>query len=448
LNGGIQLDVRCIYCGKGESDGINLSESDIIPDGLTNQKIKNKNVCTKEHNNDFSGLFEAKVIEELSFLRNHLNIKGKSNKYAAYEATFVINGRKYIHKKITSNSSPFGKNPIKDESEQAILGPIEKLALMNGFQELNVEYIDLNSVYIEKQVSLDLAIFSSFEMQRLIAKMAYEWHCKLEGINDRFEDFHDIIDFISTGTGNKGILTVITNDEFYNILKDQYEFGSHGLIRVSTKNALYVYMSFWGICIYRVKLCDLKEQKDSYFASQEFQLVGKGSVVKYDDLQALFADIINISNSPSQNYFYRIKMMQVLRIVSTLHEDVVVSTDNEKLTELLLKNMDEILSTSILHTHELKRFVNEYNLTNGINLNVDNDEKWFWFNLFCVYTCGKELSNNTTIDDIVKLMLQKIGVRNSVTITDELLVSIRNQVLDDKESITSIMLGANTIMNL
>ena len=47
----------CIYCGNTET-----SESDIIPDALTNARITNKNVCKTEHNNKFSDLFESDVI--------------------------------------------------------------------------------------------------------------------------------------------------------------------------------------------------------------------------------------------------------------------------------------------------------------------------------------------------------------------------------------------------
>lgn len=49
--------VKCIYCGTTED----LSESDIIPDALTNAKITNRNVCRKNHNNEFSDMFEAEV---------------------------------------------------------------------------------------------------------------------------------------------------------------------------------------------------------------------------------------------------------------------------------------------------------------------------------------------------------------------------------------------------
>ena len=56
---------KCIYCGKVDD----LSESDIIPDALTNARIFNKNVCRIEHNNLFSDMFESKVIEAYVFFR-------------------------------------------------------------------------------------------------------------------------------------------------------------------------------------------------------------------------------------------------------------------------------------------------------------------------------------------------------------------------------------------
>jgi len=46
---------KCIYCDTS----VDLSESDIIPDALTNARILNKNVCRIAHNNKFSDLFEV-----------------------------------------------------------------------------------------------------------------------------------------------------------------------------------------------------------------------------------------------------------------------------------------------------------------------------------------------------------------------------------------------------
>ena len=62
------MERRCIYCGT-DAD---LSESDIIPDALTNARIMNKNVCRIAHNNQFSDMFESKVISALSIMYNNL----------------------------------------------------------------------------------------------------------------------------------------------------------------------------------------------------------------------------------------------------------------------------------------------------------------------------------------------------------------------------------------
>ena len=96
------MNSKCIYCGKVKD----LSESDIIPDALTNARILNKNVCRIEHNNKFSDMFESKVINALSFITNKLDIKSSKGKnYAAYNATITIDGSEY-------NLSLHGNNNI------------------------------------------------------------------------------------------------------------------------------------------------------------------------------------------------------------------------------------------------------------------------------------------------------------------------------------------------
>ena len=59
------MEQKCIYCGKNHD----LSESDIIPDALTNARIFNNNVWRIEHNNRFSDMFESKVIEALAEIK-------------------------------------------------------------------------------------------------------------------------------------------------------------------------------------------------------------------------------------------------------------------------------------------------------------------------------------------------------------------------------------------
>ena len=110
--------IGCIYCRK-EDD---LSESDIVPDALTNAKIINPNVCHVEHNSKMSDKFESEVIEKLAFLTNYLNIKSsKSSHYAKYTATYVIGEDEYTAKNIVSDED-FIKRPIwtKNKNEKSI----------------------------------------------------------------------------------------------------------------------------------------------------------------------------------------------------------------------------------------------------------------------------------------------------------------------------------------
>jgi len=94
----------CIYCGVTED----LSKSDIIPDALTNAKMINPNVCRIKHNNDFSDMFEAEVIQKLALITNELDIKSSKGKnYASYESIITIGDTDY-NAKITSETELFG----------------------------------------------------------------------------------------------------------------------------------------------------------------------------------------------------------------------------------------------------------------------------------------------------------------------------------------------------
>lgn len=110
---------KCIYCGASAD----LSESDIIPDALTNARITNKNVCRVAHNNRFSDLFESKVIEALSFITNELDIKSsKGKRYAAYDATVTIDGESY-KTSLQSDKAIFDGRVLKSRDIWTLFSP-------------------------------------------------------------------------------------------------------------------------------------------------------------------------------------------------------------------------------------------------------------------------------------------------------------------------------------
>lgn len=468
------METKCIYCGKGAADNVELSESDIIPDGLTNVKIKNKNVCTIEHNNKFSDMFESKIINDLSFIRNHLNIKGKNKQYPAYEAKFKINDKKYVVKKIISNSSIIGRRPIRDENNSTLLAPIEELAKFKGFQEAKVEPLNLNDIDIEQQILIQLSIFVSDEIKRLIAKIAYEWHCKLSNINDRYEEYTNIINFIISGKNSStdDCVSIVTEDYLYSVLKEQHDIGSHVLVRFVKNNSIYVLVSFFGLVIYQVKVCDNLQAigSDNLFISQSFPVVGKGKLIPGTCVDSLFEDL-----NESSQIIGTLNGLNVMAYLPSIEEKTELSIsdklfmlklsgilekmlskvnypDLEKLVAVIRENLNELLSTSFFHINELKRFVIEYRLERGIQINVRTSDKRFWFNLYAIYTTGKFVEDGVycNIDDIVGLVQKNLGkAQNSqINITDEMLKKIKTQILSDEEYMTFLKRGAEIVKKI
>ncbi len=135
------MEHKCIYCGKSDD----LSESDIIPDALTNARILNKNVCRVEHNNKFSDMFESKVINALSFITNELDIKSSKGKnYAPYNATIIIEGTEY-NMLLHSDTDIFNGRVSKSVDKSQIISSYDKI-LKIAKDESKVSTIDINRI--------------------------------------------------------------------------------------------------------------------------------------------------------------------------------------------------------------------------------------------------------------------------------------------------------------
>lgn len=113
--------MKCIYCNNEDT-----TLSDIVPESLTNAKIARKNVCRITHNNNFGSEFEYDVISKLSFLRNHLGITNKENKYPKYDAIATIDGVDY-KKQISNTLDIFNGNFSKSTDGKHLFGDYEKL---------------------------------------------------------------------------------------------------------------------------------------------------------------------------------------------------------------------------------------------------------------------------------------------------------------------------------
>lgn len=179
---------KCIYCGTSKD----LSDSDIIPDALTASRIINKCVCHVEHNSGMTKKFESEVAEKLAFLLNYLNIKSKkSNHFPTYEADYVIAGIRYHDKKVVKEHDFINKKILWSENNESAFGPYEKIEQIAKSKKTNkgdIEQIDINTQVIESHIPLKYEVFFSEAMHRQVAKIAYEWYCLKNKVEDKYED--------------------------------------------------------------------------------------------------------------------------------------------------------------------------------------------------------------------------------------------------------------------
>ena len=246
---------KCIYCGRGKLDGVELSISDIIPDGLTNKTITNKNVCKIEHNNKFSDQFESYVINELEFLRNYLGIKNKNGKLPSYTANYEFEGAIFT-KKLASKKDFYSGNiiPGKDESSKMFFGAIEELGKISNFNSDKLKEVSPNGD-VTQVINLKLNIFYAREMKRMIAKIGYEWYCKAMEIDDKFPEFEDIINYVLDTYKGEDLVSVITDLDLYYTLNNQVELGSHSMtIYDDPDGYTYVVYMFFGLMLYKIKI--------------------------------------------------------------------------------------------------------------------------------------------------------------------------------------------------
>lgn len=81
---------------------------------------------------------------------------------------------------------------VTDEGKEVKIGRIDELNIVSSE---NLVVFDGNTD-IGVEFDLNFGIFTSEKMLRMVAKIAYEWYCKENHINDCYNCFDNIIDYI------------------------------------------------------------------------------------------------------------------------------------------------------------------------------------------------------------------------------------------------------------
>lgn len=448
------MEKTCIYCGAKED----LSNSDIIPDALTNAKIINPNVCRIKHNNKFSDLFEDEVIKELALITNELDIKSsKGKKYAPYDAKIIVDGTEYSTK-ISSDIELFnGKKIISTEDGKSKLGPIDQISKIKNANDENITVIDVNQLEIEKRIVLNPEIFFSLAMHRLMAKIAFEWYCLHNEVQGKIEAFDDIIEFITSGHG-KNPVKFVSNKDIYRLINNQTEFGSHVLLSyIAEDNSVNVIVSLFGIAIYNIHVLDEKiEQCKNNAIFQEVTIDAKREKLCFQSLEELSYYFNNsfykyvlpdgrkvMMPRDKKDTSLRYQLMYITYYEMFQKGLMCIDEANYSAIKLLKTQIESILQSSALTIRGLKRFVKEHkdylNKENALNPKGTNKESIFLF--YMLFIIGKSKGKIQNLHDLNMYIKQRF-LCDSIIISDEMSKNFQEEILKTDEYFEIIKLGA------
>lgn len=460
---------RCIYCNTSND----LSKSDIIADALTNARIYNNNVCRIAHNNKFSDLFESEVIEKLAFITNSLDIKSSKGKnYQKYDARLTIDGIDY-KTTLSSQAELFMNGKVltsaNGKSKLAEMALIEKMA--HGNKDA-IETVDINKQIIEQKVKIDIAVYFSTAMFRMISKVAYEWYCAENDISGKHEEFDNIIKFITEGTGDNPV-SVITDEEVYNTLRDHSLLGSHILLSYNADDGENVIVSLFGIAIYRVLIADMvpsfchvncsylelttngeKKNAGGYESIQDAE--SKAFCCAFDEtgthaeyfggLKAVIAD----SYSKERNNAL-LWITYILPFTANIARSTSITEDNKEIVSIIIAGIDDILNSGMLQLKTLKRFVKENFTGNPIKLNEHPNNASVSFLFYVLYRIGKSEADKVT-DQELKNFLPDYAAISEKTVVKEAVINkevedkMVAEILSDKDYSAILQKGADTVL--
>ena len=455
--------MECIYCGTSED----LSESDIIPDALTNARIINRNVCRVAHNNRFSDLFESKVISDLGFITNELDIKSsKGKKYASYAATIKIDGTEY-ETSLQNDKSIFDGRVLKSKDKKHIMSSMETINKI-AKDESSVQQIDVNQIEIEKSVRINTEIFFEESMFRMISKIAYEWYCAKNGVSGKHPEFDNIISYITNGEGECPV-SIIQEEGLYRYLSMQVSLGSHVLFAFETpENEIAVVVSLFGIIMYQVTITKSKpEFCNNNFAFIELRTDSTRKEIIHESIGSaeeylkrcldpsnfkhvylggmtimLPQNIFDTSDVPL--YLFVFNMVEAFRKIKEK-----TNTPNESNVKLIINQIENIVQSSSLHKKSIKRFVKEY-FGDGhdlIQLNPNTSNKKATMLFYVVFIVGK--SGLRSLDDVTfQNLLRKelnLTVGEELHITNELEEEFKSRMMSTPSYQDILENGAETI---
>lgn len=247
--------MKCIYCNN-END---LTVSDIIPAALTGAKLRKRFVC-RSHNSFTNDHYENAMIRRLDIFRNRIGLTERDGDPVRFSADLKIG--EYTSEKnisISDNKSIMDTDRLfrmKDKQGHTVLvGPKEKLLKIRGATLDKITDLPLADISVSSITDIR-DLFVSETVLHAIAKIAYEWHCYINDVEEFYVDKYGLITSYILDPERSNTLVNVVNDAYVAMLADRFSrTGSNMLFEYSDSDGnIYVIFCLWNVIAYKVKV--------------------------------------------------------------------------------------------------------------------------------------------------------------------------------------------------
>lgn len=241
--------MKCIYCNSE----VELTSSDIITYAVTGAKLTKSFVC-KAHNAFTNDNYEKKFIADLDFFRNQLGLTTRDGKPIQYKADISVDGAEMHNVKISTRESLYAPKDVvagtDDNGNKMLMAPMERIEKIS---KRKVATVDIGDVVVHKTINADS--FLGFHAVHSIAKMAYEWYCYVNNIEEFREEYSEIVDFILDNKDGD-FVDIIIEGLYYPAIDKVSEIGTNAFFQYDDVDGYrYVVFDFWNTISYRVRIC-------------------------------------------------------------------------------------------------------------------------------------------------------------------------------------------------
>lgn len=323
--------MKCIYCNS-ETD---LTSSDIITYAITGAKLSKSFVC-HTHNAFTNDEYEKHFIADLAFFRNRLGLSTRDGKPIQFKADITVDGTEIHDVKISNRTSLYAPKGVVagfgNKGNKIIMAPMEKIKKISN---TGITTVDTSDVTIHKTITSDS--FLGRYAVHSAAKMAYEWYCYENNIEELKNEHQEIVDYI-LGNDTSDLVDIVTDGAYYLAIDEYSEIGTNAFLQYDDIDGYrYVIFDLWKTIAYRVKIC--KSPTGSFANARVLQF-------------ELFLYHIDGSKSKSVFCAYRSDGSHLPVFCTIEPQDVT-----RELWIAFIKRIEKIMTTFVLTINALKREV-------------------------------------------------------------------------------------------